>query len=202
MNKSISFFLGLLLGILICVLLFYFDVRLFESTCPQCNEKETITIVTTDTVYVKPPLKPKKTMVEDKIQGSADMETPDEHLESEVSIYESDFSFEGREQDEVFSDQLLQTKTVKVKFLASANQDGKQPDNFFQFFEIQMWSTPIKNKVTYYRDNNMLKIKGMKIDNMNVVFWNNLYYLEIANRHYAIPETKSFETLNIVQIPQ
>jgi hypothetical protein len=48
----------------------------------------------------------------------------------------------------------------------------------------------------------MIKIKGIAIDNVNVVFWNDAYFLEISNRYYAIPETKYFEKLNPVQIPQ
>jgi hypothetical protein len=201
MNKTISFFLGLLFGIMICVLLFYFDVKFFESKLIQHGEKEVITFTKTDTVFVEPPPKPKKQYTEVKATESDVTENIDE-LSEEVSIYESEFSLEGVAQDEVFSDRLLQTKTVKVIVLSQGKQEVKLPDDFFQFFEIQRWSTPIKNKITYYRDKNMVKIKGMGIDNMNVVFWNDLYFLETGNRYYAIPETQYFEKLNLIQIPQ
>jgi len=201
MNKAISFFLGLLFGIMICVLLFYFDVKMFESNCPPC-EKEIITHIKTDTVYVEPP-KPKKKYVEPQVVEKEIVENiEDEQPEEEISVYESEFSLENIEQDEIFADKLLQTKTVKVGVLSQGKQEIKLPDDFFQYFEIQQWSTPIKNKITYYRDKNMLKIKGIGIDNMNIVFWNNVYLIEAGNRYYAIPETQFFEKLNLIQIPQ
>ena len=201
MNKAISFFLGLLFGIMICVLLFYFDVKMFESNCPPC-EKEIITHIKTDTVYVEPP-KPKKKYVEPQVVEKEIVENiEDDQSEEEISVYESEFSLEDVEQDAVFADKLLQTKTVKVSVLSQGKQEVKLPDDFFQFFEIQQWSTPIKNKITYYRDKNMIKIKGTSIDYMNVVFWNDVYLIETGNRYYAIPETQYFEKLNLIQIFQ
>jgi len=201
MNKTITFFLGLLMGIFVCFLLFYFDVRMFSSTCPECIEKEIITHITTDTVYVEIPFLFKKTTVENKPTESTVIENiEEEEQENEVTVYDTEFFINQDKQDTVFSDHLLQTKIVKVKLFSYENQEVKQPDNFFQVFEIQQWSTPIKNKITYSRDNNMLRIKGMELDNVNIVFWNDVYYLEIANRYYAIPETKSFEKINLSQI--
>jgi hypothetical protein len=199
MNKAISFFLGLLIGIMICVLLFYFDVKIYKTTCPKCNEKEVVTQIKTDTVFVAPPPKPKMQHIENQPEEPLVAENDEDET---ISVYESEFSLEGMEQDEVFADKLLQTKTVKVNVLFREKQEVKLPDDFFQYFEIQQWSTPIKNKITYYRDKNMVKIKGMGIDNMNVVFWNDLYFLETGNRYYAIPETKYFDKLNLIQIPQ
>ena len=202
MNKAISFFLGLLFGILICVSLFYFDVKIFESKCPKCNEKEIISRIQIDTVYVEPPLNPKKQYIENRVEEIDVVDDEiDEQQESEISMYEPEFFFEGVEQDEVFADQLLYTKTVKVRPIQHGNQEVKLPDNFFQYFEIQLWSTPIRNKITYYRDKNMIKIKGMDISHVSIVFWNDAYFLETENRYYAIPETSYFEKLNLTQLP-
>jgi hypothetical protein len=202
MNKAISFFIGLLTGIMICVLLFYFDVKFFESQCPKYSEKEVVTHVKTDTVYIETPPKFKKQSVENKaIENEIVENEEDEQQENEFSLYETEFFLEG-EQDEVFAAQLLHTKAVKVRPLLQGKQEVKLPDNFFQYFEIQQWSTPIKNKITYYRDKNMLKIKGMEIENVSVVFWNDTYFLEAGGRYYAIPETQYFEKLNLTQIPQ
>jgi len=138
MNKALSFFIGLLFGILICVLLFYYDVKFFETQCPKCDEKEIITLVKTDTVYVEIAPKPKKQYLENKISEDVEIENIEEkQLENEMIIYDSDFSFEGEEQDEVLSDKLLQTKTVKVKPLPQGKQEIKLPDDFFHFFEVQ-----------------------------------------------------------------
>jgi hypothetical protein len=203
MNKAISFFLGLLFGIMVCVFLFYFDVRIFKFQCPKCNGKEVVTHVKTDTVFIEPAPKPKKQYVDSNVVKKVVVENLENDLaENETSIYETEFSLEDVEEEAVFSDLLLQTKTAKVKILPQNKQEVKLPDDFFQYVEIQQWSTPIKNKITYYRDKSMIKIKGIATDNVNVVFWNDAYFLEIGNRYYAIPETKYFEKLNPVQIPQ
>ncbi|MCL1849939.1 MAG: hypothetical protein FWF70_00790 [Bacteroidetes bacterium] len=203
MNKTISFFLGLLLGILICLLLFYFDIKIFKSKGPDCNEKKVITHVQKDTVFVEQVPKPVKQYTENKVtENDIDETVENEPSEEDVSSYEPEFSLEGIEQEEVFSDRLLQTKTVKVRALAQGKQEVKLPDDFFQYFEIQQWSTLIKNKITYYRDKSMVKLKGIDINNVNVVFWNDAYFLEIGNRFYTIPETQYFEKLNLIQIPQ
>jgi hypothetical protein len=201
MNKAILFFLGLLFGIMVCVLLFYFDVKFFESHCPKCNEKEVVTHIKTDTVYVETLPKPKRQPVDNNPIEEVVTEVVD-FTENETSIYETEFSLNDEEQDEVVSDRLLKTKTVKVRTLSTGKEEVKLPDNFFQYFEIQLWSTLIKNKITYFRDKNMVKIKGMEIDNVNVVFWNDTYFLEMGERYYAIPETKYFEKLTSIQIVQ
>jgi len=202
MNKGILFFLGLLVGIMICALLYYFDIKLFKSFHSVNEKKEVIIHYNTDTVYVETPQKPRRQNIENESSKLVVEETVEmEQTEDSVSIYDAEFSFEGKEDDSVFSDRLLQTRTVKVKLLSQDKQD-KLPENFIRFFEIQQWSTPIKNRITYHRNQSMIKIKGMEIDQVNIVFWNDAYFLEIRNRYYAIPETEYFEKLNLIHIPQ
>jgi len=199
MNKGIVFFIGLLLGIMICAFLYYIDIKIFESKFIPISDKEVVTQIKTDTVFLEPAPKNKKLTIENQSTDSVGNPADSARNEEEVSLYETTFSFEGEEQDEIFSDQLLKTRIVKVK---SIKQEVVLPENSFQSFEIQQWSTPIKNKITYQRNQNMLKIKGMEISNGNIVFWNNAYYLEINNRYYSISETERFEKLNPVIIPQ
>jgi hypothetical protein len=202
MNKGIMFFIGLLFGILICALLFYFDIKIFESKYIPGKEKEVVTRVKIDTVYIEALPKAKKQNIENQFNASSEENIETKRNEDEASLYETSFSFEGTEQDEVFSAQLLKTKTVKVKLLSKEGQEVFLPENFFRLFEIQQWSTPIKNKITYNRNQNMLRIKGMEIDNVSVYFGNNVYYLEVKNRYYSIPETEHFAKLNPITLPQ
>jgi len=202
MNRGIIFFIGLLFGILICIILFYFDVKIFESKLISGKEKEMVTRVIKDTVFLETASKIKKQNIENQTNDTIEEVIEMNLNEEESSLYETAFSFDEVEQDEVFSDQLLKTKTVKVKLLAKEGQEVILPENFFRLFEIQQWSTPIKNKITFYRNQNMLKIKGMDIENANIFFGNNSYYLEVKNRYYAIPETEHYVKLNSVVLLQ
>ena len=200
MNKGILFFVGLLAGsILGSASIYFIDKKKFNSV-PLTKEKEVI-VIRVDTVYIETPLIQNKQDIENKSDKhfiTENIET--EQTENEVSFCDSEFSFEGRDGDEIFSDQWLETKIVKVTLRFPEKQEGKLSEFFFQFFEIQRWSTVIKNKKTYYRNKNMIKIKGMNIDNVNVVFWNDSYFLEINNLYYAIPETEYFEKLNVINL--
>ena len=205
MNRGIVFFLGLFVGIMICVLLFYYDVKFFEAKCPPCEKQEVVKHIVTDTVFIENVQKPVK-QYQSFQKNDTILETQtvkdDEIIDEESSIYESEFSFEGEQEDVVMLEKLLQTKTVKVTLLYPEKQEEETSDDYFRFFEIQQWSTPIKNRITYQRDQNMVKIKGMEIDKVNVVFWKEKYYLEMDNRYYNIPENTVFEKLTLTTIPQ
>jgi len=200
MNKGILFFIGLLLGILICALIYYLDVHI--PKIPVIIEKKEV-VKQVDTVYVETPRKSKKQESENITDNTVNVENIiDTQPSIETTMYETEFSFEGEEHDDVFSDKLLYTRIVKVRIINADNQDIITPEDFFQSFEIQQWSTPIKNKITYHRNQNMIKIKGIEIDKVSVVFINDSYFIEIGNRYFSIPETISFEKLNPTQMNQ
>jgi len=206
MNKGISFFLGLIVGVLICALLFYFDFTLYKKKSHVCEKKEITKPPHVTPVYVEETQLPKKQKLENKIEKTTVIEIieetqAEEQTEEVTSIYETEFSFEKEELDDVFIDQLLQTRTVKVKLHPQENADVKLPENFFLFFEIQQWSTPIKNKITFYRSQNMIKIRGLDIKDVSIVFLNETYLLEVNKRYYPLPETDGFEKLNLIRIP-
>ena len=201
MSRFLSFFLGLLVGIMICVTIHYIEVKKLKPIIPPAEKKEIVTQVEKDTVFVEPHKEYKKQNFENKIKSNIVEDNLSlEQTEDEVSNYDSEFSFDSVEQDEVFADQLLQTKIVKVKMFSPEKQEMQIPDNFFKFFEIQLWSTPIKNKITYSRKQNMLKIKGVEMNSVNIFFWNDTYILEIGNRYYSIPETDNFDKLNLINL--
>jgi len=200
MNRSILFFIGLLIGILICALIYYFNIKI--PKIPLIIEKKEV-ITRIDTVYLETPQKHRNTNIETILDDTVENDNINEILpEDEVSMYETEFFFDEEDQDDVFSDRLINTRTVRVKILFQDKQEVKLPENLFQSFEIQQWSTPIKNKISYCRNQNLLKIKGLDIDKINLVFWNETYFLEIGNLYYAIPESNNFEKLNLIQIPQ
>jgi hypothetical protein len=65
----------------------------------------------------------------------------------------------------------------------------------YSSLDVQQWSTPIRNSVTYNRERNILKIKGMDIDGVEIFYRNGEYYLQYKNNNYPIPVNDSFERL-------
>ena len=198
MNKGILFFLGLCIGIMICVSIHYVDKYWLKHVLPLKTEQSVVSRV--DTVYMEVAEIPKKQPAEIKPNIAKETET-EEQTNDKVSLSDAEFSFENEEQNDVFLDQLMQSKIVKAVLHPLEKKDGKQKGDFFHIFELQQWSTPIKNKITYNRYQTLVKVKGLDITNANVVFWNDNFYLEVKNRYYPIPETDNFVKLTPVTIP-
>lgn len=194
------FFLGLLIGLMICASIYYIDKYALHPVRPPGEDGSTVARV--DTVYVEVTEIPKKQTVEFKPEPPLVAENVvEEQAEETVSIFDSEFSFEDVEPDDVFLDQMLQSRIVKALLHPLEKKEGKQTEDFFYIFELQQWSIPIKNKLTYSRYQTLVKVKGLDITKANVVFWNNNFYLEVKNRYYLIPETDTFEKLNTTTIP-
>jgi hypothetical protein len=200
MNKGILFFVGLLTGIMICVSIFYVDKYMLKSNLPAPQEKKVVARV--DVVEAEEEPIVEKQTVENKPAIPKEEEKKSEEIpEEKVSLFDSEFSFEEEEPDDIFVDQLLQSKIVKAVMHPLEKKENKSPEGFFYIFELQEWSTPIKNKLSYSRYQTLVKVKGLDIKNANVVYWNENFYLEVKNRYYLIPETNNFEKLNTVTIP-
>jgi hypothetical protein len=200
MNKGIMFFVGLLIGLMVCASIYYIDKYVLKPV-DLVNEGKSV-VLRVDTVYVEVAEIPKKQTVEPKSEKLAvTEEVVEEPEEEQVAIVNADFSFDETEQDDVFLDKLLQSRILKAVLHPLEKKEGKRTDDFFYIFELQQWSTPIKNKLTYSRYQTLVKVKGLDIKNANVVFWNENFYLEVKNRYYLIPETDTFEKLTPVTIP-
>ena len=61
--------------------------------------------------------------------------------------------------------------------------------------EVQFWSTPIHNKIVYQFDNNVLKIKGLKNSDPQIIHFNGHYYLQNEKRVYQIVPAADFRRL-------
>lgn len=62
-------------------------------------------------------------------------------------------------------------------------------------FQIQLWSTPFKNRIEYFFEGNVIKVKGLMIDNLKVLRYKNELYLISQKRVYPIHQNKQFEKL-------
>ena len=104
---------------------------------------------------------------------------------------EVDFMMEDYEAEPVSEEKIVANRRVKVHF---AEADTLKPAQT-EYFLVEQWNSPIKNRITYYRDNLMLKIKGMDVSKIEIYYIKGEYYLLNGNRYYQLNNTTSFEKL-------
>lgn len=131
---------------------------------------------------------------------TADSLTTDSSLVDEQENWEEvDFAIEDEDvldnEDVVIVEKIIAETTVKVHFKDAEGHDVAVPADGIASFQVQQWSTPIKNRISYHRERNVLKIKGLKLDKINVVAINKSYYLVLNDTYYEISENEGFERL-------
>lgn len=110
---------------------------------------------------------------------------------------ESDFMMDDLDGEElVAEDKIIANRRIKVRY---AESDSLSKNNS-EYFIVEQWNSPIKNKNSYYRSNSMLKIKGIDIANVEIYRLNGEYYLLHNSRYYLLNNNTSFEKLNEVNI--
>lgn len=118
-----------------------------------------------------------------------------EDIESEESNYEDvEFSIDTKMTEEIYLfDEIIRSRQVQVTDRSIDFDSLNKYNPPYAAFEIQQWSTPIRNSVTYQRENNILKIKGLNIDSVSVYYRNGNYYLLYKNNSHIIPVNHTFE---------
>lgn len=201
-----KFFLGFSLGILICVLVIFVvknssffqkfeNIDLFQTDQTDQTAEET-----------KIPKKKVKKKPMDESMTAQDSIAMDS---SYVNVNGTDEILEDAEftidqtipTDNVAEEKVSQTRTVKVH-VKNANLEDQPsiPDNIIAYFEVQKWDSPIVNRISYQRNHNVLKIKGMDISKLQVFYINGKYYISDGSRLFSIPNNNSFEKLSEINI--
>ena len=104
---------------------------------------------------------------------------------------EVDFMMDDYEGEQVSEVKLVANRRVKVHF---AEADTLKPAQA-EYFLVEQWSSPIQNRITYYRDNQTLKIKGLDASKIEIYCIKGEYYLLSAGRYYLLNNNSSFEKL-------
>ena len=95
----------------------------------------------------------------------------------EDNLQDDEFFFDYSETDEtnnIYHNQVLAIRKIKVQTLHNE---------------------AIKNKYSYQREGNNLKIKGLDIQNINILYYNHEFFIEKNGHYYAIPENMRFDRL-------
>lgn len=200
-KKGIILLLGIIIGLLVGVLVaFIVESKIKPKTPPVVNVVAPESQGGKDTVY--------KYIVHQYQPGPADSE----NLRAADSLTNDSLYVEGgsmdlmlQEEDDqpyreveaatVTSERMISRQEAPVLYFDANRNAIAAPENALKVMEVQCWSTPIHNKVTYHFKDNVLKIKGLKIDNVYVIHYKDHYYLQSDKHIYQILPTATYQRL-------
>ena len=90
----------------------------------------------------------------------------------------------------------------RVRVINICSLEGIEPE--YDFFDVEQWSEPVKNRISYQRKGNILKIRGIDINTIEIEWTGDNYILRQngygENSHaYFIPENMEFTRLTDFQ---
>lgn len=95
----------------------------------------------------------------------------------------------------VTSERMVSRHEIPVLYFDANKNAIEAPERALKMVEVQFWSTPIRNKIAYKFEGNVLKIKGLTLDEPNIVHYNDRYYLQCERRIYLIQPTSEYKRL-------
>ena len=106
--------------------------------------------------------------------------------------------YKKKEEANVTSEKLISKDEVPVLYFDASRNAIAVPASAPKFMEVQFWSTPFQNKIVYSFDDNVLKIKGLKPNEVYLIHYNKCYYLQNDKHVYQIQP--SSEYMRLVEI--
>lgn len=205
-KKGMLLLLGIVIGLLVGVLVAFTIVKMLNLRAPQ-EKEETIVPPTSaekDTIYkyivhrYEPAVAERgEAMMPDSLAADtmfADESSMDYMLEDDVypGYAENDYANTSAN---ISSAKLLNKYEAPILYFDANKNAVEAPANAPKFVEVQFWSTPIQNKISYQYKDNILKIKGLKYNEVYVVHYNNRYYLKSDRHVYQIQQSNDYQRL-------
>ena len=116
--------------------------------------------------------------------------TMDYMLEEEV--YQD---YGQKEETNITSERMISKYDAPVLYFDANRNAVAAPSNAPKLMEVQFWSTPFQNKIVYQLDNNILKIKGLKPNEVYLIHYKNHYYLQNDKHVYQIQPSSDYQRL-------
>jgi hypothetical protein len=205
-KKGIILLLGVIVGLLTGVLVTFVMVnKLNQKTQPPDKQNVPASEAgTTDTIYkyivhrYEPgPHDAHQGMPSDTVSSDSmyvDESSMDYMLdEEEYPVYAE------KENTNVSSAKLVSKEEAPILYFDAGRNPVKAPENAPKFVEVQFWSTPIQNKVVYKFGDNVLKIKGLKSNDVYVIHYKEHFYLQCDKKVYQIAPSTEYVRLTEIQ---
>lgn len=201
-KKWLFFAIGLIVGFLISAVAFVVFamiqshtgsiIKPIEYIYHRDNDKDTVV------KYVNVVRQEMVTNSKDEQSESQDTVAVEE---SPVDFDEVDFSYaetaNAQGQDVVMEEKIIAQKKLQVKFKSTDFKDVDAEDGALTELEVQQWNTPIKNRITYRFVDNMLQVKGIDIDKLDIIHYDQHYYLSYHGSYYLLENNSGFERLGV-----
>lgn len=126
---------------------------------------------------------------------SMDTSMVDELDYQDFMLDEEDMQEEEAARQNVVGERMLQKVMQKVIYLNHNKQETPAPANGIAQMQIQQWETPIKNRLSYQFSNNTLKLKGLNVETVKVVNYDDNFYLLAGKRVFVIKPNRQYEKL-------
>ena len=107
-------------------------------------------------------------------------------------------AYSKKEETNVTSEKLISKYEAPILYFDANKNPVPAAANAPKLMMVQFWSTPFQNKVVYSFDNNVLKVKGLKPNEVCLIHFKNHYYLQNDRRVYQIQP--STEYVRLVEI--
>lgn len=192
----LGFSIGLMAGLVFAVVFYFVDKSLNGPIQLLVSPPATESAVIEEAPAEEEPANPyvgKKLTANTVASPVPSADTLDNLVEDSI-LMDDEFSLDQTDGTEkVYHEQCLAQRTVSVK-----SDEGTAP---ITAFEVEEWSESAVNKISYFRKGNVLKIKGLKIQNIKILYHQSQYYIEYNGRYYPIPENDDFHRLISAPLP-
>ena len=103
-----------------------------------------------------------------------------------------------KENTNISSTKMIAKYEAPILYFDAKKNAIEVPSGSPKFVEVQFWSTPVQNKQVYQFTDNVLKIKGLKYNEVYVIHYNNRYYLQSDKQVYLIQPNTDFQRLTTI----
>lgn len=202
-KKGLILLLGIIIGILTGVLVAFIVVEKFNLKSPSVVKllPTPSSPASKDTVY--------QYIVHQYENGDGDkgvnsvgdsLETDSMYIQEntmDFMLEEDDYQDYSKKEDaNVTSERMISQYDAPVLYFDANRNAVSAPPNSPKLMEVQFWSTPFQNKVVYQFYNNILKIKGLKPNEVYLIHYKNHYYLQNDKHVYQIQPSSEYQRLS------
>lgn len=193
----LGFSIGLMAGLVFAVVFYFVDkslngpIQLLVS--PPATESAVVEEEPVKEETVSPYVG--KKLTDKRVASPVPAEDTVDNIGEDSILMDDEFSLDQADGPElVYHEKCLAQRTITVK----SNDGSSAP---ITAFEVEEWSESAVNKISYFRKGNVLKIKGLKIQNIKILYHQSQYYIEHNGRYYPIPENDDFHRLISAPLP-